>query len=288
MDFYQEKKNLFKPFLWTVVFLLKRRYWRTHVELWVLKPWASLRPFWPLPLQAWTATWTCRRPSRWSAPSARGWCRRRRSTASSTWRSSTTSRRCSGASRRSRWASGRRRSFAVPSRTPTPLLLLLSAEKQDQRTGVHQHQVLAVRPDRWRAGPPDPLHPPPHPHLHRVSGVGTNSRVLGVSSPLTCVWVCQDEGRQLQSLRERGPDAAAEELQMRAARDPGAPPHPGERPSHRLEQAGSVGGQERGDELHRLHFCTHLEDSVTARVFEILREKQFKNDISIPELLKWF
>lgn len=49
MDFYQEKKNLFKPFLWTVVFLLKRRYWRTHVELWVLKPWASLRPSWPLP-----------------------------------------------------------------------------------------------------------------------------------------------------------------------------------------------------------------------------------------------
>ena len=43
-----------------------------------------------------------------------------------------------------------------------------------------------------------------------------------------CVCVCwQDEGGQLQSVWERGPDAAAEELQMRFTFDPGALSVPG-------------------------------------------------------------
>lgn len=37
------------------------------------------------PCQAWTVTSTSRRPSRWCGPSARAWCRQRRSTSSSTW-----------------------------------------------------------------------------------------------------------------------------------------------------------------------------------------------------------
>lgn len=52
--------------------------------------------------QEWIVTSMCPKLSRWCVPNAQEWCRQRLSTASSTWPSSTTSRRCSAALRRSR------------------------------------------------------------------------------------------------------------------------------------------------------------------------------------------
>ena len=118
--------------------------------------------------QAWTVTSTSRRPSRWCGPSARAWCRRRRSTSSSTWPSPSSSRpprrswrscRCE----QSRGLAGLRGPVGVmgccwdhrPPTTPLP------AVPEGPGIGIREHHLPTSNEERPRQGLP---------HLLSVSG----------------------------------------------------------------------------------------------------------------------